>query len=80
VMTAGGEGADGLNDAQHVGWRKSSFSMSNGQCVEVAHLADGHIGVRDSKTPGGPVLRFTPDAWTAFLEDIRNTQPTDPRG
>lgn len=52
-------------------WIKSSLSFSNGNCVEVASLSDGAIGVRDSKDPG-PVLRFTSDEWTAFLGGVRN--------
>jgi hypothetical protein len=39
-------------------WRKSSYSGGMDEnCVEVAHLAAG-LAVRDSKDPGGPVLRF----------------------
>jgi hypothetical protein len=47
-------------------WRKSSRSFSWGNCVEVAVLPDGTIGVRDSKDPGGPVLRFPAPALRAF--------------
>jgi hypothetical protein len=53
-------------------WNKSSFSFSNGNCVEVAHLPGGYIGVRDSKDPHGPVLQFTPDEWQAFIGGARN--------
>ncbi len=53
-------------------WVKSSLSFSNGNCVEVAHLPGGHIGLRDSKNPEGPVLRFTTDEWNAFLGGARN--------
>jgi hypothetical protein len=53
-------------------WVKSSLSYSNGNCVEVASLPDGEIGVRDSKDPDGPVLRFTPGEWRAFLGGARN--------
>jgi Domain of unknown function (DUF397) len=48
-------------------WIKSSFSFANGDCVEVASLPDGGIGVRDSKDSAGPVLRFTRAEWRAFV-------------
>ena len=53
-------------------WVKSSLSLSNGNCVEVANLAGGTVGVRDSKDVKGPVLRFTPAEWDAFLGGVRN--------
>jgi hypothetical protein len=53
-------------------WIKSSLSFANGNCVEVASLPNGEIGVRDSKNSEGPVLRFTPDEWHAFLGGVRN--------
>ena len=53
-------------------WTKSSLSFANGDCVEVAHLPGGAIGVRDSKDSEGPVLRFTPDEWHAFLGGVRH--------
>ncbi|MEU2091923.1 DUF397 domain-containing protein, partial [Nocardia beijingensis] len=40
-------------------WFKSSYSASNGQCVEIAHLNNGTVGMRDSKNPIGPTLTFT---------------------
>jgi predicted secreted Zn-dependent protease len=52
-------------------WVKSSFSFANGNCVEVADLPDGRIGVRNSRDPEGPVLRFTSDEWQAFLGGVR---------
>lgn len=48
-------------------WLKSSYSSANGQCVEVAHLSDGGMAVRDSKDRSGPALGFTRDEWSAFL-------------
>jgi hypothetical protein len=53
-------------------WVKSSLSFSNGNCVEVASLRGGEIGVRDSKDSAGPVLRFTSDEWDAFVGGVRN--------
>ena len=52
-------------------WVKSSFSFSNGNCVEVAGLPGGSVGIRDSRDPGGPVLRFTRAEWDAFLGGAR---------
>jgi hypothetical protein len=59
-------------------WFKSSLSFAHGDCVEVAHLSDSCIGVRDSKDPAGPVLRFTPSEWTAFLGGVRNGEFDNP--
>jgi hypothetical protein len=53
-------------------WVKSSLSFSNGNCVEVAGLPDGEVGVRNSRDSEGPVLSFTPDEWHAFLGGVRN--------
>ena len=52
-------------------WVKSSFSFANGNCVEVAELPGSWIGIRDSRDPGGPVLRFTRDGWDTFLAGAR---------
>lgn len=56
-------GSDSEGDA----WRKSSHSISTGECVEVARLDSGEIGVRDSKDRGGPVLRFSRREFRAFV-------------
>ena len=53
-------------------WIKSSLSYANGNCVEVASLPGGEIGVRNSRGSGGPVLRFTSQEWLAFLNGVRN--------
>ena len=53
-------------------WKKSSLSNSFSNCVEVANLPDGGIGVRDSKDREGPVLVFTVGEWDAFLGGVRD--------
>jgi hypothetical protein len=54
-------------------WRKSSYSGYNGDCVEVAVLRDGQIGVRDSKAHGtGPVLCLTSAQWAALVAGVRS--------
>lgn len=53
-------------------WHKSSYSGYNGDCVEVAVLSPGQVGVRDSKAHGsGPVLRLSSGEWAAFLAVVR---------
>lgn len=50
-------------------WYKSSLS-GTGECVEM-RVAGGHVLVRDSKHPDGPVLSFTPTEWFAFTGGVR---------
>lgn len=52
-------------------WFKSSYSGGNDNCVEIAYLDGGMVGVRDSKNPGAGALVFTPGEWDAFLDGAR---------
>ena len=53
-------------------WVKSSYSSGQGDnCVEVAALPEGGLGVRDSKDTTGPVLAFTADEWHAFVREVK---------
>jgi hypothetical protein len=52
-----------------VGFERSSF-CTHGNCVEVGHADDGMVLLRDGKNPDGPVLKFSPEAWDAFLEFV----------
>lgn len=51
-------------------WRKSSYS-SEGNCVEMAELPDGHIGMRNSKRPLEAVAVFTRAQIDAFLRGAK---------
>lgn len=59
-------------DTSAAKWLKSSRSRDGGECVEVAHLTNGAVAVRDSKNPTGPALIFTPAEWDAFTTGIQN--------
>ena len=53
-------------------WFKSTKSDATRECVEVAFLDGGMVGVRDSKNPTGPALVFTPGEWDAFAGGVRD--------
>lgn len=55
-------------------WFKSSYSQPNGECVEAAHLADGMVGVRDSKNPTGAALVFHGLEWDRFTAAVQAGQ------
>ncbi|HXW45812.1 MAG TPA: DUF397 domain-containing protein [Streptosporangiaceae bacterium] len=50
---------------------KSSYSGPQGNCVEIAYLADGQVAMRNSRHPAGPALVFTGAEWDAFLRGAR---------
>jgi putative sterol carrier protein len=50
-------------------WRKSSYSDTSGECVEVAGGAT--ISVRDTKDRADVELTFTPDHWSAFTASLK---------
>jgi hypothetical protein len=53
------------------GWRVATYTGGQGNCVEVGSAAT-LIAVRDTKDRGnGPVLRFDPYAWHAFMEHLK---------
>ncbi|WSJ02062.1 DUF397 domain-containing protein [Nocardia sp. NBC_01329] len=58
-------------DLAGANWFKSSHSGSQSDCVEVAWLTDGRVGVRDSKDTSGPALMFAPGEWDAFANELR---------
>jgi Domain of unknown function (DUF397) len=68
-----------VSDVDSLPWFKSSYSASNGACVEVAFVP-GVVAVRDSKDPRGPVLRFGTDAWSEFVESVRRGEFGRPNG
>lgn len=73
AMTSDSSGRTQAGMAAQATWRKSSWSTWNGNCVEVAQLGAGLIGVRDTKDSGsGPVLVFGSDSWRRFLNSVKD--------
>lgn len=60
-----------MDDLSGMPWFKSSYSGGNDDCVEVAWLRSGRVGVRDSKNPAGPALDYAPADWDAFIARMR---------
>jgi hypothetical protein len=54
-------------------WIKAARSGDQGACVELRRRAGG-VEVRDSKDPDGPVLRFTPSEFTAWLDGAKQAE------
>ncbi|MGW2834563.1 DUF397 domain-containing protein [Streptomyces sp. NPDC001286] len=55
-----------------VRWFKSRHSNAEGNCVEVAALAEGGVAMRNSRDPHGPALIYTPAEVAAFLAGVRD--------
>ena len=53
-------------------FRRSSWSMNCGHCIEVG-CARQYILVRDSKAVAGPQLRLTMEAWESFIEYVKDS-------
>jgi hypothetical protein len=53
------------------GWRVSTCTGGQGNCVEVGTSAT-KVAVRDSKNREGPVLRFDPSVWHAFIRHLKS--------
>jgi Domain of unknown function (DUF397) len=52
-------------------WIRSRACSSDG-CVEVAHLADGSVAVRDSKDVRKAAHVFDHEEWSAFITGVKN--------
>ena len=60
-------------------WRKSNYSNTGANCVEVAKTRSGKVAVRDSRNPDAGALSFSPDEWQAFVSKVQ-TMASDSLG
>jgi Domain of unknown function (DUF397) len=58
------------HDLMQARWVRSRACSSDG-CVEVAHLADGSVAIRDSKDERKPAHVFGRDEWSAFITGVK---------
>jgi len=56
-------------------WRKSSYSNSQANCVEVARTHSGKVAVRDSRNTGDVALSFGPEEWQSFVTKVQTMAP-----
>jgi uncharacterized protein DUF397 len=66
-------------DLSNLRWFKSTASAS-GACVEVAHLPDGGVAVRDSKDRSNAPHVYTRREWQAFVIGVKNGEFDVPLG
>ncbi|MGR6915686.1 DUF397 domain-containing protein [[Actinomadura] parvosata] len=52
-------------------WRRSSRCNNTGACVEVALLPGNRVAIRDSKNPQANPLILPADAYTSFIDGIK---------
>lgn len=55
-------------------WLKARASIGIGECVELAHVTEGAVAVRNSRHPQGPVLIFTKAELRAFLRAAKDSE------
>jgi hypothetical protein len=58
-----------LHDAD---WFKSSFSGSNGGCLEAAFLADGRVAIRDNENLANPPFVVSRHVWQCWLDGAKS--------
>ncbi|MFC5830343.1 DUF397 domain-containing protein [Nonomuraea insulae] len=53
-------------------WRKASKSGSNGgDCLEVAVLSGGRVGIRDTEAPEKAPFVVRSAVWDAFVDGVK---------
>jgi hypothetical protein len=59
------------HDLSEARWIRSRACSTDG-CVEVAHLADGTVALRDSKDADKTAHVFDRQEWSAFITGVKN--------
>ncbi len=59
-----------MDTVDNAAWRTSSYSGTNGNCVEVGGTA-GAVLVRDTRDRDGVALSIPADAWASFTASLK---------
>ncbi|MFC4585380.1 DUF397 domain-containing protein [Sphaerisporangium corydalis] len=60
------------DELKSAAWRKAAMSGSNqGNCLEVAPLSGGRVGVRDSEAPEKGPFVVSAGVWDAFIDGAK---------
>lgn len=54
------------------GWRKSSRSAQQTECVEVGRTGDNGAAVRDTKNRAQGFFTTTPGQWASFMNAVKS--------
>ncbi|MER7069304.1 DUF397 domain-containing protein [Streptomyces albidoflavus] len=57
-----------MSDLDGLTWVKAQASSATGGCLEVAHLADGRVALRDNEDLANPPFVVTRHVWECFLD------------
>ncbi|GAA0395994.1 DUF397 domain-containing protein [Streptomyces luteireticuli] len=71
MMFDNGMPAGGITGVE---WVKSSESVGQGNCVELAKLPGGRVAVRNSRYPDGAALVYTREEMVAFLRGAKGSE------
>ena len=53
-------------------WRKATRSGSDGtDCIEVAPLSEGRVGIRDTESPDATPYVVRGSVWAAFIDGAK---------
>lgn len=64
---------------RRAGWRKSTYSDQHDGCVEVDLTSDG-VQIRHSKILDSPVISFTDEQWSRWLDEVISEHLTNTNG
>ncbi|MER6828754.1 DUF397 domain-containing protein [Streptosporangium sp. NPDC000563] len=59
-------------ELENAAWRKARKSSSNdGNCIEVAPLSGGRVGIRDTEAPEKAPFVVSAGVWDAFVDGTK---------